>query len=163
MGGTFRVVTDTKMAGLTALSARMRSLKDTVLIGVPAGAKEPDGTSMAEIAARNEFGSADGTTPERPALRTGIRRGQPLFRRIGEAGLRGIVQGKTTEAVVLGRLGLAGVAAVQSEIVNGDFAPNAPSTIAKKGSDKPLIESGSFRQHITYVIDGGQRGPEVIR
>lgn len=34
------------------------------------------------------------------------------------------------------------------------WAPNAPSTIAKKGSDKPLIDTGALRRSITYVIGG---------
>lgn len=32
------------------------------------------------------------------------------------------------------------------------WAPNAPSTIAKKGSDKPNIDSAQVRNSITYVI-----------
>ena len=30
--------------------------------------------------------------------------------------------------------------------------PNAPSTIRKKGSDKPLIDTGRLRQSVNYVI-----------
>ena len=41
---------------------------------------------------------------------------------------------------------------VQAEIVDGDFEPNAPSTIKKKGSDKPLIDTGKMRQSVNFVI-----------
>jgi hypothetical protein len=32
------------------------------------------------------------------------------------------------------------------------WAPNAPSTIRRKGSDKPLIDTGQLRAAITYVV-----------
>ena len=41
---------------------------------------------------------------------------------------------------------------VQKEIVDGSFEPNAESTIKKKGSDKPLIDTGTMRQSVTYVV-----------
>lgn len=160
---TVRVVQDTKFAGLEALAKRMRSLKSTVLVGVPKGATEADGTPMALVAAVNEFGSSDGRIPERSFLRAGIRRGRPVFRRLNESSLKAIVSGTMSEQVALGRLGLAAVAAIQNEIVNGSFEPNAPSTVARKGSDKPLVDTGSLRQSITFVIDSGQVGPGVVR
>lgn len=33
-----------------------------------------------------------------------------------------------------------------------NWPPNAPSTIKAKGSDKPLIDTGSMRRAITYVV-----------
>ena len=41
---------------------------------------------------------------------------------------------------------------VQDEIVNGGFAPNAESTIQKKGSERPLIDSGTMRESVNFVI-----------
>lgn len=34
------------------------------------------------------------------------------------------------------------------------WAPNAQNTIAQKGSDKPLIDTGALRRSITYVLGG---------
>jgi|SRR6185295_136781 len=163
MGATFRVIRDTKGAGLEALANRLRSLNDTVLVGVPSGKTEKDGTPTAMIAAVHEFGSPSRGIPERSFLRSGIRRARPIFTRLNYYSLKRMVMGKMTEATALGRLGLAAVAAVQNEIVNGTFAPLKPKTIARKGSMKPLIDTGSLRKAITYVIDSGQRGPGVVR
>ena len=41
---------------------------------------------------------------------------------------------------------------VQKTIKEGSFVPNAPSTIRKKGSDKPLIDTGRLRQSVNYHI-----------
>lgn len=35
---------------------------------------------------------------------------------------------------------------------NNNWAPNAPSTIKAKGSDRPLIDTGDLRKSITYVV-----------
>lgn len=36
-----------------------------------------------------------------------------------------------------------------------NWAPNAPMTIALKGSDKPLIDTGQLRKSIVYIVDKG--------
>ena len=41
---------------------------------------------------------------------------------------------------------------MQHQMVEGEFVPNAPSTIRKKGSDKPLIDTGQLRQGVSYKI-----------
>ena len=41
------------------------------------------------------------------------------------------------------------------------WAPNKPSTIARKGSEQPGIDTGQMRRAITYVVVGQfQKGPE---
>ena len=41
---------------------------------------------------------------------------------------------------------------VQEEIARGNFKPNAPSTIKKKGSDTPLIDTETMRESVNYVV-----------
>lgn len=50
------------------------------------------------------------------------------------------------------RLGALIVADIQEKITDISSPPNAPSTIKKKGSSSPLIDSGSLRQRITYRV-----------
>ena len=56
----------------------------------------------------------------------------------------------------LKRAGIAGSNAAKSWFTDSrnGWAPNAPSTIKAKGSDKPLIDTGALRQAITYVVRG---------
>ena len=41
---------------------------------------------------------------------------------------------------------------IQRKIVDGTFEPNAPSTIRKKGSSRPLIDTGRMRQSVNFII-----------
>lgn len=149
------VIKDTKLQGLQALSQRLKRLNKRVLIGVPAGKSEEDGTSMALVAAVNEFGSADGKVPERSFLRAGLRHGFYAITRLNVASLHEVSQGRMTAEMALERTGMVAAGAVKKYIPVGEFVPNAPSTIKAKGSSKPLIDSGSLRQSITWVVEEG--------
>ena len=52
----------------------------------------------------------------------------------------------------LQQIGVVAKGLVQDEIVNGGFAPNAESTIKKKGSKQPLIDTGTMRQSVNFVV-----------
>ena len=62
-----------------------------------------------------------------------------------------ILRGRSAEQI-LKELGVFQKDLMQNEIITGDFAPNAPSTIRRKGSSKPLIDTGRMRQSVDYVI-----------
>lgn len=155
MSVTVHVLKDTEGRGLMALSQRLAKLNKRVLIGVPAGPTEKDGTSMALVAAVNEFGSPENGIPERPFLRTGIRENYPRITRLNVRTLRQVTDGEMTASTALGLLGEIAVGGVKAKIAAGGFVANAPSTIKAKGSDKPLIDSGSLRQSITYKVEEG--------
>lgn len=50
------------------------------------------------------------------------------------------------------KAGMIGATAAQAMFGSGELAPNAPSTIAKKGSSAPLIDTGALRAAVTYVV-----------
>ena len=157
MSAGLRILEDTKGAGLRALEKRLAAMKNRVLVGVPAGATEADGTSLAKVAAVNEFGTAPGTVPEIPErsfLRAGIREGMPEFERLNRHSLKGVVEGTMTEDHALDLLGVAAVGAVKRKIGEGPFVPNAPSTIKRKGSSKPLIDTNTLRGGIVHRVVG---------
>lgn len=128
-----------------------------VKIGLPdVPARLQDGSkselTLGEAAAINEFGSEDGHIPERPAWRQGFKRGKDLFNRLNARNIPRVMRGQMTLHQALGQLGAAGVAAIKTEILDGNFVPNAPSTIEKKGSSHPLIDTAQTRQSISWEI-----------
>ncbi len=147
-----RVLQDTKMAGVAKLGLRLRALAASrVLVGIPEGKTEPDGTSTAQVGAWNEFGTA--TIHERPWLRTGITRNLPYFKRVNEANLRAVMDGRMAVGTALDILGVAAAGKVKENLIKGPWTPNAPSTIAAKGSDKPLIDSTQLVNSISHEVE----------
>lgn len=117
--------------------------------GSEAAQGEPSLT-VADVATYNEFGTA--TTPERPIIRGYVDEKKAevtdLVSRMGKA----VVSGKITAKVGLEALGLKLVAGMQERMSNGIAPPNAPSTIARKGSSTPTIDSGQLRSSLASRV-----------
>lgn len=126
-------------------------LKDKeVFVGFQSGEATDDrGVDMAQIAMWNELGTS--TSPSRPFLRMSVDENASDINAMCGKQLKTIAEGGTAEQC-LKQVGVFGVSLVQEKIVSGSYAPNAPSTIKKKGSDKPLIDTGRMRQSVKYVI-----------
>lgn len=142
---------------------RIRELRDRltkqngVLVGVPKGAGNyEDGTKMAVIAAVQEYGSADGRIPERSFLRVPLSAEQRRFAATFRHSVPDVVHGRLTSKQMLDRVGNQAVGVVQDAISAGIDPPNAPSTVKRKGSSTPLIDTRALVQHITYVIEGDE-------
>jgi hypothetical protein len=53
----------------------------------------------------------------------------------------------------LNRIGIVAQGDVQMSIVSGNWVPNAPRTIARKKSSRPLIDTGAMRQAVTWIVE----------
>lgn len=125
-----------------------------VFVGFQAGeAKSEDGVDVATYAAFNEIGTS--TIPSRPFIRQSVDGNADKIRAFQEQCIRQLVNGKSPEAV-LRQIGVFQKGLVQEEITDGSFTPNSPATIKRKGSDKPLIDTGTMRQSVNYKI--GKKG-----
>jgi len=153
--GKFRVVSDTRMAGLRELQRRISAGSQQVHVGVPDGKSEEDGTSLALVATVNEFGSSDGTIPERSYLRSALksRLNQAMFKQVNVANLLLVLKGVLTISAALEQLGAVAAAAVKARMRSGPFKANAPSTIRAKGEGKPpLFDTAQLYQAITWIV-----------
>lgn len=52
----------------------------------------------------------------------------------------------------LKKVGLFGEKSIQEAITDGTYEPNAPSTVRRKKSSKPLIDTGKMRQSVASVV-----------
>lgn len=125
--------------------------KMEVRIGFQAGKTkyEDTGADLVEIAAFNELGSS--STPSRPFMRQSFENHEDELHALCRMANESIKNGGTAEDA-LQRIGIACKGLVQEEIKNGEFEPNSPITIERKGSDKPLIDSGLMRQSVNFVV-----------
>lgn len=86
--------------------------------------------------------------PARPWLSPGVDASNLEYVKLIEDG---IANGDTMDQT-LNRVGVVAVASVQRYMTELRTPPNAPSTIKRKGSSNPLIDSGAMRQSVTYKI-----------
>lgn len=142
--------TDLTPAGRRYFADLQRLAEMEVAVGFQSdGESYEDGTSVAEVAAYNELGSS--SVPARPFMRQSFENHKDDLKAACERVNRTLASGGNLETA-LDQLGVATKALVQEEIVDGEFTPNAESTIRKKGSDKPLIDTGTMRQSVNYIV-----------
>ncbi len=121
-----------------------------VRIGFQRGdASEEDGMDICDIAMWNELGTEH--IPSRPFLRKSVDENESEINAFLESGKECILRGASARQV-LSDIGMFQKDLIQEKITEGNFTPNAASTIRKKGSDKPLIDTGRMRQSVNYVI-----------
>ena len=121
-----------------------------VYVGFPAEFNEKvegsDNFNLASLAAVLEFGNE--RIPSRPFLRQTLAENQEkytaLFVKLFESGVS-IDQ-------IYEQIALIAQGDVQQNIVNGKWTANAPSTIKRKKSSKPLIDTGKLRQSVRGIV-----------
>jgi len=116
-------------------------------VGFMEGATYPDGTTVAQVAFWDEFGTQ--TSPARPFFRSMVSKESPtwgnklakLLKATGDDGERS-----------LSILGEDIKGALEQSIIDTNTPPNAPSTISAKGFNKPLIDTSHMKNSITYKV-----------
>lgn len=142
--------------GYEALKRRFTDVgRTSVKVGV-LGGKQREGESgltVAQVAAANEYGTA--RIPSRPAFRRALDANRPGIRTRIDAEAGAVLDGTRTVDQAFGRLGLYLQGLIRREIVALRDPPNAPSTIERKGSSNPLVDTGQYRQSITFQVVRG--------
>ena len=109
-----------------------------------------EGVDLLDVAMFNELGTS--TSPSRPFMAKSVDENADKINSFLKQQLVLLAQGKTTAEGILKAIGVFQKGLIQEKIQSGDFEPNAPSTIKKKGSDHPLIDTGVMRQSVNFAI-----------
>lgn len=140
-----------------------------VKVGVLAGAggnmKAGDGDiTMIELAAIHEFGSPAAGIPERSFIRSTFERDtvQKQLTALSGRLAKAVVDDRMQWDQALGMIGSWAVGQIKSTIKNRlttgpDDQANRPSTIAKKGSSLPLVDTGRLINAITWLVSDGKK------
>lgn len=120
------------------------------------GGNYDDGQTIAQIGFTQEVGSVVRKIHARSFLK------EPLMNHLKER----VINNKTLKESILNEkeplkqayeyLGVIGQVISQESFDNkgdGTWAPNAPATVAKKGVNNPLIDTGRLRRSITYKVE----------
>ena len=120
-----------------------------VKVGVLENSKYPDGTSVPTVAYKNEYGW--GNIPPRPFFRDTIKAQKKNW---GVLARDAAKAGYSVEKI-LGLVGLQMQNDIQHSIMTWTTPPNAPYTVAKKGFNKPLIDTSLLVDSIkSEVVEG---------
>lgn len=138
--------------------ALLRATKESFLVKVgvigdkaaePAkGSKNP--LTIAQIAEIHEFGL--GNSPQRSWLRGWIDENASELADTRRKLWKQVISLKVTHSTAALRFGAWAAGQIKKRIATSIPPPNAPSTIARKGSTTTLIDSGQMRGAINYQV-----------
>ncbi len=104
------------------------------------------------IAAVHEFGRMDGTIPQRSHIRSYFDQNVKKIERFAKRKAGQVLDGTLSLNQALGQIGLLMLALHKKKILSSIPPPLKPATIAAKGSDKSLIDTGQMLNSATTKV-----------
>lgn len=152
------VTTRAVMGGLEALEKRFKLLsmrKSYVKVGI-LGKKDArsDAMTNAELASIHEYGTS--TIPARPFIAPPFIENRESYMKLLRDGYSKALKGNSPDAFTkaLRAIGMKMVADIRNRITSGAGIPPplAPSTIARKGSSRPLVDTGQMLRSVDFEV-----------
>lgn len=134
----------------------MRNLQKLYGMEVVAGmlrdsGKASNGASYVDIATWNEYGT--GRIPSRPFIRISADTNKAAWAKIAQQCVNNVIDGDSPRdaAQVVGHKMVEDIRKVFGD--TSKLKANAPSTVAKKGRNEPLVDSGEMRRRVNFRIE----------
>lgn len=146
--------------GAAQIQKRLADIVNSdVLVGIPQVRANRSGEAInnASLMYIHTHGSPVNNIPPRPVIEPAIAASgnrEAIAKELAGASKAFLEENPTLAKRQLERAGIAGANASKAWFTDprNHWPPNAPSTIKRKGSDRPLIDTGALRQSITYVV-----------
>ena len=141
--------------GMEKILKEIQALSEKAIkAGIVEGSGDIDGVDIAQYAAWNEFGvpgkDKKWRIPPRPFIRGWIENNGEEIKQTVERLHKQVADGRMTAAVAIKRLGQYAQDGIKRYVMTGNFTPNAEATIQRKGSSRPLIDTGTMRNSVRY-------------
>lgn len=139
----------TKLHDALNVIAAKASNAELVKVGFLANARYPDGKYVAMIAAIQEFGAPGIGIPPRPFFRNMVAAKSSEWPKA----IADLLKASGYDAALtLEQTGQAVSGQLRQSIVDTNAPPNAPSTVARKGHSKVLVDTGHMLNSIDYEV-----------
>lgn len=125
---------------------KYKNMNASVRVGVLEDATYPDGTSVAQVAFWNEYGTA--RTPSRPFFRAVVSDQKKNW----VLSVKNLMAMHNDPQKVMGLIGEHMKGQIVQSIMTWTDPPNAPYTIAKKGFNAPLRDTAQMSRSISYEV-----------
>ncbi|WJM55322.1 hypothetical protein QUC26_09290 [Pseudomonas asiatica] len=151
---TTKVETKLDMRGLANLAKRMATLAKTrTEVGFFEGDTYDDGMPVAQVAMYNEVGTS--FHPERPFMQETLKHQlKAIIAVLTQAARASILNTGNARSIML-TLGKMVADEIKVTIANYP-GHNSPSTIARKGFDRPLYDTGKMLESVKFRMGGSR-------
>ena len=139
-----------RVGSLSAALSKYKDMNASVRVGVLENATYPDGTPVAMVAFWNEYGTR--TSPVRAFFRTTVSEQKKNW----VLSVQNLMKMHNDPKQVMGLIGVHMQEQIVQSINTWSDPPNSAYTIAKKGFDKPLVETGLLMRSIKSEVGEGE-------
>ena len=139
-----------RVGSLSAALSKYKDMNASVRVGVLENATYPDGTPVAMVAFWNEYGTR--TSPVRAFFRTTVSEQKKNW----VLSVQNLMKIHNDPKQVMGLIGVHMQEQIVQSINTWSDPPNSAYTIAKKGFDKPLVETALLMRSIKSEVGGGE-------
>ena len=135
-----------RVGSLSAALSKYKDMNASVRVGVLENATYPDGTPVAMVAFWNEYGTR--TSPVRAFFRTTVSEQKKNW----VLSVQNLMKMHNDPKQVMGLIGVHMQEQIVQSINTWSDPPNSAYTIAKKGFDKPLVETALLMRSIKSEV-----------
>jgi len=163
-----------KDLGIGRLRKQLEQLRNEKITighqGASGAARHPDAeASVGQVAAWQEFGTPGSDDrrygvprsriPSRPFVRTALTRGKGEAEKAVRQGISDLIDERATLEQVQERIGAAQLEGLRKVLDDSRSwaEPLADSTVAAKGHDQPLLDSGTLRDKASWAVRSGDK------
>lgn len=154
--GTGKIIDiDRGMRELKKTLATLKNQGSYVKVGVfgAEAAESRDGVTNADLAIIQELGAPSVGIPARPWIGGTFDKNRAKYTDMLARGLARLYENKLTVKQLLGLLGVAISSDIKQAVMQGsNFAPNAPSTVERKKSARPLLDTARMVGSVSHEV-----------
>ena len=140
-----------------AYEKNLQQFKDSVvkagILAKDGSQNHSEGITVFQIGMIHEFGVPEKNIPRRSFIRVPIENNIKEITKLIENNHRLVSENAMSAKVALDRIGIKAQNTIKESFRKNDWKPNSRATIKRKGSSRPLIDTGQLVGSISFIVE----------
>ena len=140
-----------------AYEKNLQQFKDSVvkagILAKDGSENHSEGITVFQIGMIHEFGVPEKNIPRRSFIRVPIENNIKEITKLIENNHRLVSENAMSAKVALDRIGIKAQNTIKESFRNNDWKPLKRATVKRKGSSRPLIDTGQLIGSISYIVE----------
>ena len=140
-----------------AYEKNLQQFKDSVvkagILAKDGSQNHSEGITVFQIGMIHEFGAPEKNIPRRSFIRVPIENNIKEITKLIENNHKLVSENSMSAKVALDRIGLKAQNTIKKSFRDNDWKANSRATVKRKGSSRPLINTGQLVGSISYIVE----------
>ena len=140
-----------------AYERNLQQFKDSVvkagILAKDGSNNHSEGITVFQIGMIHEFGAPEKNIPRRSFIRVPIENNIKDITKLIENNHKLVSENSMSAKVALDRIGLKAQNTIKKSFRDNDWKANSRATVKRKGSSRPLIDTGQLIGSISYIVE----------